>query len=410
MARTASNIPLKLEGTNGDFQQYNDSAEENFLAYRAGLKLSTIANTSVSRINTSGSGDDAIGTFTNTFFADSVGDPVGSTTTENQIIYQKSGTASLVDSDGFRRPVAFVNDKLQEMADSDTNILVDRLNKIIHANDYPGTYKLATSAPSGDYAAAHSNVFTDTRADGNTVNYSIWKRTAMSAPSTVKYVRLKGTPQDEGLSFSGIQEATLSQIGYSLGKIAQNRIMATSIGSYLLRTGTQGAPTVTGTWVAKGTATDTKQTTADANYTRNSQRDSTVTYEGNYEGNYVGAFTDYLGAFTRDSTRNSQRNSTDDFIGNYTGNYDAVFDGAAFTRNSTDDFVGNYTGNYDGAYDGAAFTRNSTQDFLGNYTGQYTGNYEGADSTRNSTDDFVGNYTGNYTGNYDGADSTRDST
>jgi hypothetical protein len=91
MARTASNIPLKLEGTNGDFQQYNDSAEENFLAYRAGLKLSTIANTSVSRINTSGSGDDAIGTFTNTFFADSVGDPVGSTTTENQIIYQRSG-------------------------------------------------------------------------------------------------------------------------------------------------------------------------------------------------------------------------------------------------------------------------------------------------------------------------------
>ena len=67
----------------------------------------------------------------------------------------------------------------------------------------------------------------------------------MSAPSTVKYVRLKGTSQDEGLSFSGIQEATLSQIGYSLGKIAQNRIMATSIGSYLLRTGTQGAPTVT---------------------------------------------------------------------------------------------------------------------------------------------------------------------
>ena len=49
--------------------------------------------------------------------------------------------------------------------------LTDRLVATIFANDYPGTYKLGSSAPSSDYDVHLSGVFTDTRTDAGNYNY-----------------------------------------------------------------------------------------------------------------------------------------------------------------------------------------------------------------------------------------------
>ena len=49
--------------------------------------------------------------------------------------------------------------------------LTDRLIATIFANDYSGTYKLGSSAPSSDYDVHLSGVFTDTRIDASNYNY-----------------------------------------------------------------------------------------------------------------------------------------------------------------------------------------------------------------------------------------------
>ena len=85
--------------------------------------------------------------------------------------------------------------ELHEMTDAEVSALVDRLNSVIFTNDYP-TYKLATSAPSGDYTEKIAGLFTDTKVNssGNaeTVNtYNLYRRTAMTAPTAIGPVALK---------------------------------------------------------------------------------------------------------------------------------------------------------------------------------------------------------------------------
>src|SRR6056300_1171449 len=292
---------LKIDDTDGNLKKIT-ATEENYLAYRAGLQLAAAGTSEVASLNSS-SGT-TVGTYTDTQFDQAVGTHPGSsltTTTTNTTIYQNSGTVSYVDSDGFRRPLAFETGggfNAKEMPDSDLNLLVDELNTRIQTFEYPGTYRLASSTPGGDYTAALSNVFTDNRSDGTAVNYTVWKRTAMSAPTTTKYVRIKGIYTDEtdlGESYDGLREASDAQINYTLGSVAQNRIMTSGVGTALLRSSADGAPSP-GTWVSRGTALDTKQETTDDDYTRDSTRNSTrdstdnftrdslVNYGVNYEG------------------------------------------------------------------------------------------------------------------------------
>ena len=160
------------------------------------------------------------------------------------------------------------------MTDAEVSSLVDRLNSVIFTNDYPGTYKLATSAPSGDYTEKIAGLFTDTKVNssGNseTVNtYNLYRRTAMTAPTAIRPVALKRSGGGSG-TFQGIQEMTDAEIKYTFGQRAKTRIMNGSlgVGTYLIKSATQGAPTDTGTWVAKGAAVDTKNTTTNTDYTQ----------------------------------------------------------------------------------------------------------------------------------------------
>ena len=95
----SSNVPLKLQGTNGDLQEMN-STEENYLAYVVGkdaLAASAGGTNLVSDITLTSTGGTSIGSFVDTFNNQAVGThpasaiTSGSTTTT---VYQKAGTAS----------------------------------------------------------------------------------------------------------------------------------------------------------------------------------------------------------------------------------------------------------------------------------------------------------------------------
>jgi hypothetical protein len=332
---------LKIDDTDGNLKKIT-ATEENYLAYRAGLQLAAAGTSEVASLNSS-SGT-TVGTYTDTQFDQAVGTHPGSsltTTTTNTTIYQTTGTAP-ENIANFVKPVLWDQDPgdIEALNDTQLSTAVDRLIATIFTNDYPGSYQLGSSAPSGDYTAHLSNIFTDNRTDGTTVNYSVYKRQTMTEPTVVKTVKLEGTNADlKGMSNTEIQ--------VTFGQRAKTRIMSTGIGTYQLRSSAAGVPTDPGTWVAKGTATDTKQQTADADYTRDSTRVS-----------------------TRDSTQNFTRISTTDYISNY-----------------VNDYIGNYV-NENTNYDAAAFT----EDYIGNYDGtlgpEFVGNYDGAT--------FEGNYAAAY--------------
>lgn len=465
-----SSTPLKLNGSAGDLKEMT-TTEERWLAYMGGVLLGAGGTANVGAITRASSGNTSIGSYTNTRHPQAVGTHPGSsisTDTTTTTLYQTEGVQPETSSN-FHRPVGWDTSPagIQEMPDTEFNALADRLVAVMAANEYPGTYRLASSSPGADYTPHISNVFSDTRADGTTVNYIIYKRTTMSsgAPSQVQSVKLYNSSGD-------LQEMSNTEIRDTFGPRMMTRIMAGTdgVGTYQLRSSGQGAPTATGTWVARGTATDTRNTRGDVNYsadytrlsTRNSTQDFTANYVGNSTVNYTRLSTrnstaDFTANYTRVSqpnfTRLSTRNSTVNYTRlstrtsqpsftrlstrvsnpdftrlstrnstvNYTRNSTSVFTGD-FTGNWTGDFVADYAGNWTGDYVGAAdYTRISTRiSYRGSQTFQFgTGGgelYPGWHFNGNNTwhagrARWVGNFTGNFTGNFVGvANYTRLST
>ena len=367
-------VPIKLNDTSGNLKEMT-TTEEAYLSYQAGLHLAAQAQTSVAALTTSSSSSTNIGTYSNTFFNQAIGTHPGSsisTGTTNTTLYQKSGTPATNGGD-FHRPVTWDDPATatDEFTDANMNTLLARLSARIFANDYPGTYKLASSSPSGDYDEHLADVFTDTQAsDGSTVTYSIWQRQSMTAPTAVRPVKIK----NDSSSFDGLQEMNDAEIKHTFGTWLQLYTMASAnnIGAYQLRSSAAGVPTATGTWQAQGTATDTKKTTSDVNYSAD--------YSGAYAGTYS---ADYSGTYSA--------TYSGEYSGTYSGTYSSDYinpDGTNYQRVRT---VVTYEGGtryyqYISNYLGPAT-------FTGNYVGDYTGAYTGA---------YVGNYTGAYTGNYAG--------
>ena len=372
--------PVKLEGGSGDLKEMSTS-EEQWLAYQCGLQLAAMAGTDVGALTTT-SGGTSIGSYSNTFFNQAVGTHPGSsisTGTTTTTVYQNTGTATEAGAD-FHRPIRWNGSAFEEMDDTEINTLVDRLLAITFAGNYPGDYQLASSSPGATYDTHIAGVFSDTRTDGTTVTYNIYQRQSHAVPPTeIKCVKI----YNDVTSFDGLKEMTNTEIAYTFGQRMKTRIMssANNIGAYQLRSSAQGAPVAAGTWSARGTATDTKQTTSDVDYS--------ATYVGNYSGTYSADYSvQYAGTYSADYSAN--------YVGNYT-NPDAI----QYSRNRTPtrtsyeqqgafyyqaDFVGNYLGpaSYAGDYVG---------NYVGNYTGLYTGNYVG-----NYTGTYAGDYVGNYLG------------
>lgn len=287
--------PLKIKDGSGNIQEMTTS-DENYLAYHIGLHLAASDSAGdYGSINTDSSFT-SVGTFTNTFFNEPVGTAPSTSITSGSTtstIYQNQLQNALETDSDTLSPLMWVDSSGQtgfkEMPDLDLNDAVDRYLSTIFTNDYPGSYRLASTAPSGDYSVHLSNVFTDTRTDGTSVTYNIYQRDTMTAPAAVSPIYVEDSAGGTGLK---LKPMTDRQIKYSFGQRAKNRVGGSKIGSYQLRSSAQGAPTDPGTWVARGTADDTKQTTADVSYSRS--------FEANYEANYVkGYTTDYSGSYSR---------------------------------------------------------------------------------------------------------------
>ena len=372
----AIGVPFKLKTSDSDFQDFS-STEENYLAFEVGRQYAIYDSSKGGSLGFDSSGGRAVGTLTNTTYDSSIGAHVNVTLTSTSTnIYQNLSTADSVGASLHRIPV-YQNDSsgqfvIREFNDSDRNTLADRLNSRIFTSDYPGSYKLGSSAPSGDYSIALSNVMTDTRSgdsSGNTVQFNIYQRKTMTSPTQTLPFAVKRADGDSG-TYQGLQLMTDSQIGHTLAEIGRNRITGGDsngdyqVGSYLIRNSIQGAPTASGTWVAKGTATDTRLTETETNFTLI----STQNFAGDFTGNFTSEFTNnFTNIFTGNVETDFTRNSTAGRASN-------------FTRNSTNTFTRNSTN---------TFTRTSTRDSIQNFTGDFLGNFTG---------DFLGDYVGDFLG------------
>ena len=438
----ANRYPLKHQA-DGDIQRFTRD-EEHWLAYQASLRLMMDDSTAPYQLSTL-SGN-TVGSFTDTFFNEAVGTHPGSALSTGSTVttlYQRNGSDLDSADANFRTPLNVEsNSDIGEMSSVEFYELSKRLAGHAMVNEYLGSFRLGSSAPAG-YTVHLSNVFSDTQTDGTTVNYSIYKRTSgVSEPTKVNPMAIKRSGGYTG-TFQGLQAMDSDQCVYTLGNHMKYYMMDSSgnIGNYQLRSSAQGAPTLAGTWSARGTATDTKKTTSDIDYTRNSTRnqdenftsvyetDYISDYEGNYIGDFLGDFTgnftgDFVGTYignfvgdnaidytrnsTRDSTRNSTRSSTNLDAINYTRNSTI-----GYTGDFTGDFVGpptNYTTTYFGTYTGYTSESPIQQIFTGNYIGDFLGpegNFT-TNYTRNSIAGFIGDYlgpqsfTGDFTGNYIG--------
>jgi hypothetical protein len=275
--------------------------------------------------------------------------------------------------------------KIREYNDSDMTVLIDRLNSRIATSDYLGSYRLGSSAPSSDYSVNLADVMTDTRTDGSSIAYNIYQRTTQSAPTQVLPFSIKRSSGNSG-DYQGLQLMTDRQIQQGLGLRARNRLgttgdnAGTNIGNYKLLSSASGTPTdlgFSGTWAARGTATDTRQNIVDANYTRGRvstyARLAEVSFSDNYSRTRSSAYSkDYSrirsSSYIDTYTVNRESNYSVGFVGEYSRNYET-------TRSS------NYTR-----------TRQSTLDYTRNRASTFTGNYSRVVS-------YEGNFLGDYSRN-----------
>ena len=252
---------------NGNLTKITHS-EEDYLAYQIGLKYAADTSGSESGSLTTNVSGLNIGSYTNTIYDNNVGQTGLDITTTSSSLYQRTPSSTPVAEDGadFAKPVIFDRSgtstvvALKAANDTEFNTIVDRLMLKTFANEYPGCRRLATSTPGSDWTNVRSNLFTDTRTDGTSINYHIWMKTSGTPPTKVSPQMLHNTFDLKSMDTANIQ--------YTFGQRAKLRGFQTGVGNYKLLASGDSLPA--GTWVAKCTATDTRQSVADADYTRTS--------------------------------------------------------------------------------------------------------------------------------------------
>jgi hypothetical protein len=327
----SSDIPLKLKNSDGDLQKFS-SSEENYLAYQLGLRLAGISVLDAGALTTyskfvvesqntkvgsypdlatfESSYADSVGTYTNTFYQ-TVTEPIGGGSTLGlgsiaTNLYQHYGLEDPEEvnknrgSGYYQRPIRWDSDgSLIEMTSAEFTSLTTRLLSTAMTNEYPGTYRIASSAPTSEHSVNIYDVFTDTRNDGTSIDYHLYRK---SSPSVG--VLPSGLPKNNSVSVSyisgsydGLKAMTETQMQYTFGATAQKiQQTAGNIGTYQLRSSAQGAPTAPGTWAARGTVTDTRnvdeQSSFVVQYVGDYIKDygKTINYSKAYAKAYVGQY------------------------------------------------------------------------------------------------------------------------
>lgn len=338
--------------------------------------------------------------------------------------------------------------RIQAMTDAE--IRNDVVSNVVSSmiNGGQGAYWLGTSAPvdGGTWVVRSTLVDTYSTAGGYTsTTYYLYQKTTNSGLGTTRPLKR--------VTGNQIQEMTNAEI-LQLTPYVKDYIRLTGIGTYFIGTTAPG----TGTWIARGSFTDTRNVLTDDSYsgsylgtfTGAFTGQYTGAFSGSYQGGYTGAFTgiyagsylstftgDYVGTFTGQFTGGYTRA----FSGNYTGTYNAsyagsytgswansfarLFTGAYTSSIYTREFSSSYTGSYAAPYTGTAYAGTYTIGFISSYlsggavlqtwSGTYTGPYTGGYVNPYNSATYEGTYTGGYNtgfivstfgGNYQGSFST----
>jgi hypothetical protein len=290
--------PLKIDTstTPVSFKEMND-ADYDYLTHIV-LSQFAASNTGVGTVS-SNSSFTLIGTFSDTYRPYTVGQhPVGTDiTTVTYNFYQDYGTAT----ENLVRPVHYsagANTFEQDDSTLNTTSISNALANLV--NSGVGSYSLSPTSPVGGTWVAERTIQNTTSA-ANNVTY-IWRKTAATAPSTVRPLKVNTTSP---ISVKEMSDAEIQTLTERL----RNQIVATGIGKYAVQS---TAPVSGGTWVTRGSAfSDTRETTSNTSYTG--------AYSGNYTGTYTRFFAGSVGG---------------NFTGTYTGFYSGAYSGLTIDANT----------------------------------------------------------------------------
>jgi len=367
--------PVTLVGSTFDTQSI-DSSQEKYYAYQAGLWVTEQYDSAGARYSKNLSKDptnsDVVGTFTNTFYNEPIGTHPGSSLSLGSVattLYIMTDSAEETQS----MPIGIDSSgDIYEMDSASFIRFGQRLTEHLHSNEYPGSFRLGSSAPNADYSLWESNVFTDTKSGKADVVYNIYRKTTQSSlvPSAPSNYILT-LVDSSGESIKDIQETTLAQAKSVSGNSFLRGQGSSGVGDYLLLPSSQTPNGIgeTGTWVVRGTATDTRNDTTPVQYA--SAQYTSAPYSSQYTrestGQYTGqSFVDEPNPFYSGFAALSFAGSRDlNFLGTRT--FTNFYAGSRT-------FTGNYLGqrSYTNTYVG---TRNFTKQYSGfiTYTGQYLG-------------------------------------
>lgn len=162
-------------------------------------------------------------------------------------------------------------------------------------------------------------------------SYTLWQRTTGTTTGAVRPLKLNGSA-----GLIDMTDAEIQSLAVCVGEYIRN----TSVGQYAF----QPSAPVTGTWLNRGSFTNTINNLVDTGYA--------AAYAGTYAGSFTGTFAGTYG-------------------GTYTTAYNRIYTGI-YTRIRNQAYVGYYAQAYTGAFVGSY-----TQNYAGTYSRAYTMNYSG---------------------------------
>lgn len=211
----------------------------------------------------------SIGSFTDNFTFAEPGSTDLTLTSENKSYFQNLDAGAVGSTTAVPIEWNVGQGQIKTLDSDQLNALGDEIIEHMIANDGPGTYVLANTAPidGGTWNQAFSILDKLSTSVNDTPISYVWEKTQGTTTLTDNILKLA----DSSFKFM-----TTSEI-QSLVAVVRQRIIDTSIGTYALA---ETAP-ATGTWESKGTITDTSFTVGEGNFV------GSVNYGGPGPG-YVG--------------------------------------------------------------------------------------------------------------------------
>ena len=287
------------------------------------------------------------------------------------------------------RPVQYLaTGKIQEMSNSDIiTYMCPPIVQTMITGGAGGYYLgLTSSGPPVTGTWGSISTLADTYYDvsNNFISdsYTLWQRTTGAATTDVRPLKKSGTSLQE-MSDVDIQ---------NLYQFVGEYIRTTGIGQYAIQVSAPG----TGTWISRGSFTNTVNNLVNTSYAGSYVGYFTQTYSGAYTQAFTGS---YAGTYTQAFTGSYAGTYTQGFTSAYTGAYTKAYNSPGHTSYgptvtyASVPFNSTYTGIYNTAYSGAF-----TGSYLGTYSGAFTGSYLG---TYSGT--FTGGYNTAYSGTFTGA-------